>query len=115
MRISDWSSDVCSSDLPIIGERWTGAAGMPTLFNGKPCRTRACASLSSALLATISPYLFEDHERTGFERLMHSTASLALGGDCYRSDEHTSELQSLMRTLYSVFCFKKNIAHTTQH
>ena len=70
-------------DQPIIGERWTGAAGMPTLFNGKPCRTRACASLSSALLATTSPYLFEDHERTGFERLMHSTASLALGGDCY--------------------------------
>src|SRR3546814_19364162 len=56
---------------------------MPTLFNGKPCRTRACASLSSALLATTSPYLFEDHERTGFEQLMHSTASLALGGDCY--------------------------------
>src|SRR3546814_17405420 len=53
-------------DQPIIGERWTGEAGMPTLFNGKPCRTRPCPSLSPPPLATPTPYLFENHHRPGF-------------------------------------------------
>lgn len=70
-------------DQPILGERWIGVRGQPTLFNGSPCRTRACGSISSALIATTSPYLFGDDERPRFEKVMHASASLALGGDCY--------------------------------
>ncbi|MGQ2930676.1 MAG: inositol monophosphatase family protein, partial [Sphingopyxis sp.] len=35
-------------DQPVAGERWVGAMGQPTLFNGKPARTRSCRNLSDA-------------------------------------------------------------------
>ena len=38
-------------DQPILRERWVGASGKPTLFNGAPARTRACAKLAEATLA----------------------------------------------------------------
>lgn len=68
---------------PALGERWTGLRGAPTCFHGKPVRTRACASLSEALLASTSPYLFDATRRPAFERLRERCADLLLGGDCY--------------------------------
>jgi len=70
-------------DQPIIGERWLGAVGAQTLFNGKPVRTRACRSLEAALLATTSPALFDDAELHAFEHLDAAVRSTVLGGDCY--------------------------------
>jgi histidinol phosphatase-like enzyme (inositol monophosphatase family) len=70
-------------DQPILGERWLGAAGRPTTFNGSATRVRACASLADALLATTSPYLFAPDELPAFERVRAATRNLALGGDCY--------------------------------
>src|SRR3546814_8355832 len=88
MRISDWSSDVCSSDLNAnIGA--ARAAFFPTIS-----LTGTLGTLSTALSG-----LFKDgsYTYTG-----SPGASLPL-----RSEEHTSELQSLMRISYAVFCLKK--------
>lgn len=72
-------------DQPIIGERWVGAAGEPTLFNGKPARTRPCRELSDALLASTSPNLFDEHSGEYFMALAGKTAHRRMiwGGDCY--------------------------------
>src|SRR3546814_21075240 len=52
-------------DQPIARERWTGAVGRATTFNGAPATTRACAALGDALLATTSPALFDDGQQIG--------------------------------------------------
>lgn len=70
-------------DQPISGERWIGARGRPTLFNGAPTRTRGCPAVTSAHLGTTSPYLFDDATRPGFEAVAATAGNLVLGGDCY--------------------------------
>ena len=76
-------------DQPIIGERWVGAIGRPTLFNGKPATTRACPSLAGASLATTSPHLFDPHQADHYMALIETVAAGNLrqgplyGGDCY--------------------------------
>src|SRR3546814_1849719 len=99
MRISDWSSDVCSSDLQISGLRFIGVKGDIGLRN------------DAAALALI----IHHREATNLI-ILHLLAALIdarVRSDChqlrghYRSEEHTSELQSLMRISYAVFCLKK--------
>lgn len=70
-------------DQPIIGERWVGALGRPTMFNDAPCRTRACPDLARAQLASTSPYLFSADERPAFDRLAAESGNQLFGGDCY--------------------------------
>jgi histidinol phosphatase-like enzyme (inositol monophosphatase family) len=70
-------------DQPVLGERWIGAVGRPTLFNGAPATTRACRALEAALLATTSPALFDDAQLHAFEHLDAAVRSTVLGGDCY--------------------------------
>ncbi|KHK92702.1 inositol monophosphatase family protein [Novosphingobium malaysiense] len=72
-------------DQPILGERWIGASGHPTLFNGKPVRTRPCRELSEAMLATTGPQYFNDHEGDHFMALAARTdhRRMMMGGDCY--------------------------------
>ncbi|MGE3747775.1 MAG: histidinol-phosphatase [Sphingomonadaceae bacterium] len=70
-------------DQPILRERWIGARGKPTLFNGHPVRTRDCATLAQAHLGTTSPYLFDAATRPGFEAVAAASGNLVLGGDCY--------------------------------
>jgi len=70
-------------DQPILRERWVGAAGRTTTFNGAQAATRACRELSGALLATTSPGLFADDELHAFEHLDAAVRSTVLGGDCY--------------------------------
>ncbi|MBW4329994.1 histidinol-phosphatase [Stakelama sp. CBK3Z-3] len=70
-------------DQPIIGERWIGATGRPTVLNGKPATTRRCRDISHALLATTSPALFDDDQLHAFEHLDAKVRSTVLGGDCY--------------------------------
>src|SRR3546814_5046656 len=114
MRISDWSSDVCSSDL-------TSRVLAGTIRRtGDDERDLALA----ATLARSSKDL-EEHEyavRSVAEALephcssmnvpeapfvLHLPNVMRLATDV-RSEEHTSELQSLMRISYAVFCLKKN-------
>jgi inositol-phosphate phosphatase / L-galactose 1-phosphate phosphatase / histidinol-phosphatase len=72
-------------DQPILGERWLGAAGHGTQFNGKPVTSRACPALGEAILSTTSPNCFSAHEGEHFMALAAKTAHRRLiwGGDCY--------------------------------
>src|SRR3546814_1126926 len=111
MRISDWSSDVCSSDLLAVLERPDEqAAGLA------PVGGRARLPLEQRGVTLREAIVIEGERlevRPG--RDLHPDArgvSLFLLGLCPRlclgrSEEHTSELQSLMRISYAVFCLKK--------
>ena len=70
-------------DQPISGERWIGAAGQGTLFNGAPANTRKCAALAHAVQATTSPAAFSADHLRAFERLIPATRDTLYGGDCY--------------------------------
>jgi len=76
-------------DQPIAGERWLGVLGQPTLFNGRPVRTRACARIEGAQIATTTPHQFEGHDAEHFMALIETVAAGRLlqgpvyGGDCY--------------------------------
>lgn len=72
-------------DQPILKERWLGVVGRPTLFNGEPVRTRACAALAEASIATTGPHYFGDHDGAHFMGLAAKTdhKRMVMGGDCY--------------------------------
>jgi inositol-phosphate phosphatase / L-galactose 1-phosphate phosphatase / histidinol-phosphatase len=72
-------------DQPILRERWLGATGRGTTFNGMAAKSRSCAALSDAILSTTSPNCFSDHEGEHFMALAQKTAHRRLiwGGDCY--------------------------------
>src|SRR3546814_6094969 len=86
MRISDWSSDVCSSDLSVQRQKIG-------------CKVETQRGL---LIASIADRLFVTANRASNA----GRAMLCTEID-KRSEEHTSELQSLMRISYAVFCLKK--------
>src|SRR3546814_9157922 len=105
MRISDWSSDVCSSDLVAASV----TAWHPAVISGRR------VGFAGELLATIRQIA---GEIGGATTASAETAATLLAGDridaraksvaAVRSEEHTSELQSLMRISYAGFCLKKN-------
>src|SRR3546814_9791401 len=91
MRISDWSSDVCSSDLH--------AAGRPTAIeiNSTYYSSQKPESFAKWAAATPEGFVFTA------KASRYSTNRRVLA----RSEEHTSELQSLMRISYAVYCLKQ--------
>src|SRR3546814_1388605 len=109
MRISDWSSDVCSSDL-----------------SAAPLTSVSIATGQVRTLCTDPNMSAPDQPGLGVVRIWpkrglpgsRSTGPklaipTAFTGRSARSEEHTSELQSLMRISYAVFCLKKKIlTHT---
>src|SRR3546814_1693449 len=108
MRISDWSSDVCSSDLPGFT---IGAPGSPLVSTAASGGTAlAFKSLTPSYAIREGQFFSIVH---GGRRYVHMfTASVVASGTgkvtaSIRSEEHTYELQSLMRTSYAVFCMKK--------
>src|SRR3546814_10425465 len=150
MRISDWSSDVCSSDLPVdhpgrrIAKQWIEVRQGPCGQEIARC---------DLLRGILYPYRMHRTPRSGFCQRhaqegcllvvafdqMNPAANFRLqnGGDdprkatarteidpyrrrriepeqlrAVRSEEHTSELQSLMRISYAVFCLKKKTNQT---
>src|SRR3546814_4417311 len=95
MRISDWSSDVCSSDLADLAFHETILRGSRNQF-----------------LMHLVP-LVANALRLSFD--LSVTSMETARGALPRSEEHTSELQSLMRISYAVFCLKKkNIRRITR-
>src|SRR3546814_3479588 len=117
MRMSDWSSDVCSSDL-------SGPAGLPESASAflrilmDPfaflASWRELIRAAPALLPPGRPFEMLTHDRP--DPACHSRQRGGSGRNrcCHRcrpagvrSEEHTSELQSLMRISYAVFCLKK--------
>src|SRR3546814_9940494 len=140
MRISDWSSDVCSSDLEIdarhrarraladallerhhqgrLAEAFLEAAGDDADDAGVPAfRGRHHQSGCRPALLHLADRLIEHLQ---LDRLALAVVAVELrrhrrrlGRVVGRSEEHTSELQSLMRISYAVFCLKKKKKTTT--
>src|SRR3546814_6695688 len=106
MRISDWSSDVCSSDLSRHRRRELDAQIEP---------------LVRSALRDQGDGLVDGTTQIEYLLVQYQHAGLALGevenvvDDAERSEEHTSELQSLMRISYAVFCLKKKKDIHTEH
>src|SRR3546814_1356975 len=112
MRISDWSSDVCSSDLPELGPK--GAYGIPLIGQRAVAVDTKFVPLGAPLyLSTQLPASSTPLRRLVFAQDTGAAIKGAARIDYYwgfgdeRSEEHTSELQSLMRISYAVFCLKK--------
>src|SRR3546814_6528415 len=96
MRISDWSSDVCSSDLDGTNSQPSGTG----IFD---------------LLAVRA--FIDDRNANGdlnFADIYQVSQNPVFFPWFTRSEEHTSELQSLMRISYAVFCLKKKTYHITK-
>lgn len=70
-------------DQPILCERWLGASGRQTTFNGANVTTRPCVDLEKATLNATSPDMFEGTERSQFMELSEKIAMTMYGGDCY--------------------------------
>src|SRR3546814_1995054 len=101
MRISDWSSDVCSSDLPQYAGRYRARDRKRRQEDDR--RDRRWRQF---------PQMADRHPAGAIWRRLSSLGrrTHAAGDGAFhrhRSEEHTSELQSLMRSSYAVFCLKK--------
>src|SRR3546814_1652060 len=124
MRISDWSSDVCSSDLLRESAEQEAirvfAANLKDLLLAAPAGPKSVLGLDPGIrtgvkvaaidatgkvLETATVYPFEP--RRDREGSINTLAALVA-----RSEEHTSELQSLMRISYAVFCLKQKTNST---
>src|SRR3546814_6129282 len=134
MRISDWSSDVCSSDLDLAGGATVGAGPLArqVLHAGNerrdanaaadPDLVRAVVVEREAAVGPLDLQRLPDGEPVAQSAGVVAQLADAEGDDwirgvptggdgvgvrAFRSEEHTSELQSLMRISYAVFCLKK--------
>src|SRR3546814_1126647 len=123
MRISDWSADVCSSDLTLwlvalspSGERY---GGLPACWLAGV--ERGISPLQASLAPDGASFAILSPEGERAMAVPHPLPTLAAGAaptlaspapPLQRSEEHTSELQSLMRISYAVFCLNKNQSFT---
>src|SRR3546814_7539747 len=145
MRISDWSSDLCSSDLtgvsialtPIygitipvivrvgdlgaaaaIGEAWVSEDADGPAFNFDLSRTGDRSvygdievtrpGIADPLLVARGIAVYPEVTARTVSLRVPDDVAAKLKGPVRRSEEHTSELQSLMRISYAVFCLKKH-------
>src|SRR3546814_9496232 len=106
MRISDWSSDVCSSDLIGIYHAWAARTLQLQLFQRTRKRARRRQRIGTGQHVC--------KNRTAASRMITIIINDRGVLQAFkwfkqqrRSEEHTSELQSLMRISYAVFCLKK--------
>src|SRR3546814_9885624 len=106
MRISDWSSDVCSSDLERLGARPAQAAPLVHLEIAAALVVAAVEVLGrrDAALGRRCAKGIEDLPRQALRLDAPLAAAAVAFVAALRSEEHTSELQSLMRISYAVFC-----------
>src|SRR3546814_5119865 len=117
MRISDWSSDVCSSDLQTARVDRSDVPGparrtVRRVYHPPECRNRSQDAADRGRGARHP----RPHRIAACRRQVHRQRSRA-GRTCGRSEEHTSEPQSLMRISYAVFCLnkKKHIKTNTRN
>src|SRR3546814_3106008 len=120
MRISDWSSDVCSSDLrrsggflmrrllvPALALMLVGCGGSSDDFRNRPLAANPSAFIAAEI--RFAQRAQEEGQWTAFRETAHPAAVMFVPERVKaqdRSEEHTSELQSLMRISYAVFCLK---------
>src|SRR3546814_6195977 len=122
MRISDWSSDVCSSDLkPLVyfDSANTGQKPVAVIEAVDGFHRHHNANVSRAVhtLGGEATELYEDARRklARFTNVRADELVLCSGTTFARSEEHTSALQSLMRISYAVFCLKKKHKRKLEH
>src|SRR3546814_2517077 len=113
MRISDWSSDVCSSDLDQLRLANRHLIAQPHVdlrfrLRTTPERKHAAAPAERQMLSECGCHTVDVAQ---FACLLDGRRNRRRR---WRSEEHTSELQSLMRISYAVFCLKKKKQHTTK-
>src|SRR3546814_1321745 len=143
MRISDWSSDVCSSDLDVTQYAAdTSGCALVRFYVGRVVVTlhledgglpiadiyhaRILAGTANYLGASGGQFLQvnarafiaamlrpHDRENAKLRQVGLATQRLQYAGIFFRSEEHTSELQSLMRISYAVFCLKQKKKQNT--
>src|SRR3546814_6672570 len=108
MRISDWSSDLCSSDLKLVALR-VGVDGHARQRVFRCGIIDTLAPPSSTWVARVAVIQFHTaiFRRPGQPATPARLHCAITGTDDCRSEEHTSDLQSLMRSSYAVFCLKK--------
>src|SRR3546814_8869617 len=100
MRISDWSSDVCSSDLCRVSARPGGQQGVRLHLR--------LSIFDRGWRVTFDDRTSQHHQQPWrCPECLQACLDQHGDGDDIRSEEHTSELQSLMRISYAVFCLKK--------
>src|SRR3546814_6653984 len=123
MRISDWSSDVCSSDLrlrqllalPADVHADAGAERIVARDLLDLAHRGAKVDVAQVGRDDRHPYLVGSVDLAGTDGLDHvghrvqghRARAAGIDDQVARSEEHTSELQSLMRITYAVFCLKK--------
>src|SRR3546814_4714524 len=133
MRISDWSSDVCSSDLArkelsprlqdapaglchgLLRARYQSSVPTSDRDPSPPAQDRpscssgprSCDRDDRALEADPGPASGQPDRSPAHEQVRREQPASIVECRSWRSEEHTSELQSLMRISYAVFCLKK--------
>src|SRR3546814_2849298 len=106
MRISDWSSDVCSSDLRPLAEKAGVTIGMAMTEKQGGSDVRANATCAEPIGGGRA-FRLTGHKWFCSAPMSDAFLTLAYTKKGLRSEEHTSELQSIMRISYAVFCLKK--------
>src|SRR3546814_7942175 len=117
MRISDWSSDVCASDL--LQTARAGEMGVrvsdeeiDNAISNIAAQNRLTPDQLRQQLAS-DGLSYDDFRRSLRDELLTQRLRQRFAQTRIRSEEHTSELQSLMRNSYAVFCLKKKKNNTT--
>src|SRR3546814_750331 len=117
MRISDWSSDVCSSDLNKVETLEILGDSDPEKFPLQPkkhsleflreiAHLRFRTNTFNAIFKVRTTLSFAIHQFFYDRGFVYLHTPIITGSVAERSEEHTSELQSLMRISYAVFCLK---------
>src|SRR3546814_4154276 len=116
MRISDWSSDVCSSDLSswIMSKFFVVLIHTNAVDEGRTPHARKRRLWTPCTIS--GPVIHMKTWASGLARCLIGNCSACSRSIVGRSEEQTSELQSLMRHSYAVFCLKtKNTTPTVSH